>query len=91
MKTETLILKEKLEIFVNTWVTDKFKNTEGNRNYRRVIRKLDDIAMTATLYFDEHSYKDEEVIASYLFRDGKITDLTKSRRSKTRVIETYLL
>lgn len=82
---------EKLEAFVKNWTNQQFKNTETNSHYRRSICKVDDYSMTATLYFDEHGYKNEEVISSYLFRDGKIIDLTKSRRSKTRVVETYIL
>lgn len=82
---------EKLEAFVRNWANERFKNTENNSDYRRAIRKVDSNSMTVTLYFDEHGYKDEEVISSYLFRDGKIIDLTKSRRSKTRVLETYIL
>lgn len=91
MKTETIIAKEKLVIFVMGWAADRFKVAKTEPNYRISFRKLDDVAMTATLYHDDHGYRGEETISSYLFRDGKITDLTKSRRSKTKVIETYIL
>lgn len=83
--------EEKLEAFVRNWTNEQFKNTETNSHYSRSIRKVDSNSMTVTIYLDEHGYKDEEIISSYLFRDGKIIDLTKSRRSKTRVVETYIL